>query len=143
MKNHGGRETVMDMYEQLNDYLHKVGVEVKIERKTTFERKYFPEGSRHYDVIVSNKSGDSFRTVYSQGPAIKADPSLVAVLYSLVMDLDYRGLSFECFCSNMGYDPDSKSDYRLYMDAKALSEDTFSVLGDDIVCRIRTIVQNY
>lgn len=40
----------MNMYEQLNDYLIEVGVEVKIERNTTFERKYFPEGSRHYDV---------------------------------------------------------------------------------------------
>lgn len=133
----------MDMYEQLNDYLMDAGVEVKIERNTTYERKDFPAGSRHYDVIVSNQSGDSFRTVYSQGPAIKADPSLVAVLYSLVMDLDYRGLSFECFCSDIGYNPDSKEDYKLYMDAKALSEDMFSVLGDDIVRRIQTIVQDY
>lgn len=133
----------MNMYEQLNDYLIEVGVEVKIKRNTTCERKDFPAGSRHYDVIVSNQSGDSFRTVYSQGPATKEEPSILSVVYSIVMGLDYRELSFKEFCADIGYDEDSKEDYKLFMDAKALSEDMYSVLGDDIVRRIGVIVQDY
>ncbi len=133
----------MDMHEQLNNYLHEVGVEVKIKRNTTYERKDFPAGSRHYDVIVSNQFGDSFRTVYSQGPATKEEPSILSVVYSIVIGLDCGELSFKEFCADIGYDEDSREDYKLFMDVKALNTDVYSVLGDDIVRRIGVIVQDY
>lgn len=131
------------MHEQLNDYLMKVGVEVKIERNTTLERVDFPSGSRHYDVIVSNQSGNSLRTVYSQGPAIKEEPSILDVMYCFVLDFDCVGLTFEDFCSDLGYDADSREDYKLWRDVRALTISMLDVLGEDVVSDIRGIVQNY
>ncbi len=130
------------MHEQLNNYLHEIGVEVKIE-STTYERKDFPAGSRHYNIIISNKSGDSFRTVYSQGPGSKEEPSILSVVYSIVIGLDCGKLSFREFCADIGYDEDSREDYKLFMDVKALYTDVYSVLGDDIVRRIGVILQDY
>ena len=133
----------MNAYQELINHLDDVGVRVHIERHKMVDREGFPTGSRHYEVTVSNQSGDSFSVVYSQGPAIKEAPSIFAVLSALMMDYECGGLSFEEFCSDIGYDPDSKEDYKLYMNAKALNADMYSVLGDDIVRSIGVILQDY
>lgn len=133
----------MNAYQQLNDYLVDVGVEVKIERNTTFERKDFPEGSRHYDVIVSNQSGDSFRCMYSRGSAIKDEPSIFGVFSSLILDYDCGGLSFDEFCSDLGYDEDSREDYKLWRSAKLINVEMFNILGNDVIDRIRDILSDY
>ncbi|UMO77802.1 hypothetical protein [Bacteriophage Phi NF-1] len=133
----------MNAYQQLNDYLVDVGVEVKIERNTTFERKDFPEGSRHYNVTVSNQSGDSFLRVYSQGPAIEDEPSILAVLHSLVLDYDCGELSFDDFCSDLGYNADSREDYKLWRSAKLINVEMFNILGNDVIDRIRDILSDY
>lgn len=130
----------MDAYQELINHLEYVGVRVRIERNQTVAREGFPTGSRHYDVIVSNQSGDSLKIMYSQGPAIKGEPGIFDVFSSLILDYDCGGLSFEDFCSDLGYNVDSREDYKLWQDARALNLDMYEVLGDDIVRRIQGIV---
>lgn len=134
----------MNINRQMYRYLAEVGVGVHIKRnKEIIRRKGFLEESRHYDVIVSNQSGDSFRYMYSQGSAIKYEPSVLDVLYYLILDYDSGRLSFEDFCSELGYAEDSIEDYRLYREIKAVHAGMLNVLGEDVIKRICDIVSNY
>ena len=81
--------------------------------------------------------------VYSQGPAIKEDPSIFAVLSALMLDYECGGLSFKEFCSNIGYDESSKEDYDLWAYQKKVEADMVNVLGRHVIESIRGIIQGY
>lgn len=133
----------MDAYQELINRLDDLGVIVHIERNEMVDREGFPTGSRHYGVTVSNQSGDSFSVVYSQGPAIKEEPSIFGVLSSLILDYDCGGLSFEDFCSDLGYDEDSREDYKLWEQCKVLREEVGNVLSKDVIDNLYDIIQDY
>lgn len=133
----------MDAYQELINYLDDLGVIVHIERSKMVDRGGFPTGSRHYDVIVSNQSGDSFREVYSQGPAVKKEPSVFTVLSALMSDYQCGGLAFEDFCYTLGYNVDSREDYKLWKRLKAVNEEMATVLSRDVIDTISDMLQDY
>lgn len=133
----------MDAYQELINHLDDLGVIVHIERSKMVDRGGFPTGSRHYEVTVSNQSGDSFSVVYSQGPAIKGEPSIFNVFSSLILDYDCGGLSFEDFCSDLGYDEDSREDYKLWEQCKVSREEVGNVLSKDVIDNLHDIIQDY
>lgn len=133
----------MNAYQELINHLDDVGVRVHIERHKMVDREGFPTGSRHYDVIVSNQSGDSFREVYSQGPAVKEEPSVFTVLSALMLDYQCGGLSFEDFCYTLGYDADSREDYKLWKHSKAVNEEMVTVLSRDVIDTVSDMLQDY
>lgn len=130
----------MDVHQSLINHLDDLGVRVHIKRNRMVNRRGFPTGSRHYRVVVSNQSGDSFTAVYSQGPAIKEDPSIFDVLSALMLDYECGGMTFEEFCSDLGYNEDSRKDYDLWASLKRIEADLANVLGGHIES-IRDIIQ--
>lgn len=134
----------MNINQQMDSYLAEVGVGVHIERnEEIISREGFLEGSRHYNVTVSNQSGESFGTVYSQGPGIKKDPGVCDVLYAIVADYSLCGLPFEDFCAELGYDEDSRKAYKIWGQLIALNEEIANVLSDDEIDNISAILHGY
>jgi len=134
----------MNINRQMYRYLAEVGVGVHIKRnKEIIRREGFLEGSRHYNVTVSNGSGDFCRTVYSQGPGIKKDPSVCDVLHAIIPDYSLRDYSFEDFCAELGYDEDSRKAYTIWKQLTALNEEIDSVLSEDVIDNISAMLSDY
>jgi len=61
------------------------------------------------------RMGTKRMTVYfSQGPAVDHEPAVDDVLGSLSMDVRCLPCSFEYFCSEFGYDTDSRKAEKIY-----------------------------
>lgn len=72
-----------------------------------------PPGSRHFGFTLSRK-GKRYSGTFSQGPAIKEEPTVKDLLDSIAGDAAAAVGSFSDFCAEMGYDEDSRSAERIY-----------------------------
>jgi len=81
-----------------------------------------PEGSDDLDTRYFERKRFELVTFYSKGPVHKSKkwpfkpihPSLEEVLDSLRMDWSLAHQSFDVFCFELGYDPDSGKAYAIY-----------------------------
>ena len=96
--------------------------------------------------IVKHKNGydaaqaDSFYAPQRKIPA----PSLVDVLYSLVMDsnaLDYP--TFDAWAGDMGYDTDSREAERIYKACVEIALKLRAMVGDGPLSELRELFQGY
>lgn len=74
--------------------------------------------ARHFAYRIYATQGDNFgkeiKGYYSQGSLVKGKPEIDDILNALIMDtMDIDG-SFEDWCSNLGYDTDSRSAYKTF-----------------------------
>jgi len=70
-----------------------------------------PQGSTHYKVTLTVRRDGKRRqltTFFSQGPAFCREPEAPEVLDCLLSDGSSGRQSFEDFCSDFGYDTDSR-----------------------------------
>lgn len=81
-----------------------------------------PRGSTHYHITLE-RQGETMSFYWSQGPAHTQPPTLGAVLENLCMDWQGGETTFEEFCSEMGYDTDSRRIERMYNAVQAQSAD--------------------
>jgi hypothetical protein len=88
----------------------------------------------HYQVRLTRKIGynqeKKFVTFFSMGSAHKKGPTLNDILPCLAMDAATREFSFEDFCSNYGYDSDSRKAKQIYNTTLAQTKKLESFLGD-------------
>jgi len=81
-----------------------------------------PEGSDNLGARYFERKRFELVTFYSKGPGHKSKnwpfkpipPSLEEVLDSLRMDWSLAHQSFDVFCFELGYDPDSRKAYAIY-----------------------------
>jgi hypothetical protein len=92
-----------------------------------------PAGSNHYKCTLR------FRTrrmivIFSQGPAIDHEPTLIDVLDCLASDAAgvENGVSFEDWCADYGYDTDSRKAERIYKACEREAEKLRNLLGDNL-----------
>lgn len=70
-------------------------------------------------------------------------PALLDVLYSLVSDSDADENSFEDWCSNYGYDTDSRWAEATYNACREIGTKLRRMLGADNLARLRELFQDY
>jgi hypothetical protein len=86
----------------------------------------------HYRVTLTRKGGKQLSTVFSMGSAICREPEAVEVLDALISDASsVDGQSFESWCGEMGYDPDSRSAERTFIACVRTKDNLQRFLGDD------------
>lgn len=59
-------------------------------------------------------------------------PSLADVVYSLVSDADACEQSFEEWCSNLGYNTDSRKDLDLYLQCQKRGQEIRNLMGSEL-----------
>lgn len=89
-----------------------------------------PKGSRHFRVTLRNTAtGKRATFAFSQGPAHEKEPTARIVLECLLSDASCAEYSFEEFCSNCGYDTDSRKAERTHKAIKANAARLVKLLG--------------
>lgn len=90
-----------------------------------------PAGSTHFRVKFRRKDGRRMTVFYSQGPGHESEPEPAAVLGCALLDARYAddAASFEDFCSELGYDPDSRKADRAFKACRAQALKLRAFLG--------------
>lgn len=112
----------------------------------TAEVKYGVYGKEHisawndYGSVDSNpytvtlKYGSKRLTVpFFQGRGIKRDPTPADVLYCLCTDARAGLMTFEEFCSDFGYDPDSRKAEKTWKACEKLAPRLVKFLGEELL----------
>lgn len=98
----------------------------------TKEEKKWHDTATHLHVTLTNKEGEARSWEYSMGSGHKGEPSMSGVLESLQCDASGRtGQSFEDWCSEYGYDTDSKRAEAMYNACGQTAFKLRSLLGRD------------
>lgn len=96
-----------------------------------------PTGSRHWSCVLRRNQGEPFGTLtvpFSQGPAIKEDPTASDVLNCLALDasgIESSAGTFEDWCDEYGYDPDSRKAERIFNECLEQTQRLRQFLGDE------------
>lgn len=70
-------------------------------------------------------------------------PCASDVLYSLVMDSSAENESFEYWCSNYGFDTDSRKALDTYLQCQSNGKKIRTILGNSLLSKISELLQDY
>ena len=89
-------------------------------------------GARHFSVTLTRHGNRQMHLFYSVGAGWKTDPTLANVLETLHADAGYFGMDFPEFCSELGFNEDSRKDYADFEALQAQNKRLREFLGDDL-----------
>ena len=102
-----------------------------------------PVGSTHWRCTLRRTEPRRQMTVaFSMGPAHLGEPVAMEVLYCLLVDAQALDLSFDEWCSDFGYDTDSRRALATYKACRHAGEKLHRFLGDDIA-DVAKALENY
>ena len=84
----------------------------------------------------------TYRFNYWMGSAHTKTPSKRDVLYSFVMD-DVSGMNFEDFCSEFGYDNNSKKALRIFEACKEQTKNFYRLFNEEERKILRELLEDY
>lgn len=70
---------------------------------------------------------------------VAVTPSAADILYSMLMSMDSIDESFEAWCSNFGYDTDSRRAENMYHACKGEAEKVIKLLGRELADILRSV----
>lgn len=118
------QETVADVVDALN-------ISMECEQVDTRPDGSFPEkGTSHWFVTLSHR-GHEMGIYYSMGAAHTGEPDADDVMGCLASDARAGEESFEDFCSNFGYDTDSRKAYATWEACVRARDDLRALMGED------------
>jgi hypothetical protein len=136
---------------KLSDFIRVNGLTmgaVRIPARTDAVADAWSKDARHWVCTIVRGGGDyqgglrqpcrEFAIQYSQGSAHKAAPTLAEVLDCLRSDAGCGAESFENFCSDCGYDSDSRKAYGVWEACKDSRAKLSALLGPDA---LRTLTE--
>jgi hypothetical protein len=88
-------------------------------------------GASHYSVRLQ-AWGRSMTVRFSQGSAHTEPPTAYDVVWCLLQDLPYSGMDFSEFCSELGYDEDSRKAHRTWKAVQKQNERVKRFLGEHL-----------
>ena len=88
------------------------------------------EGGRGFHCVLSYK-GHTMSCPFSMGSAHTGDPKVADVMHSLLLDSSAVDMDFEDWCSDFGYDTDSRKARDTYDKCLELGEAFLNMVGDD------------
>lgn len=92
---------------------------------------------------VLKANGKTYTFYYSQGYGYHhAEPVLASVLESLANDYDPNDMTFEEFCSNYGYDEDSRKAEKVYRALRKETQALDRLFGEEGMENLRDILFN-
>ena len=89
-----------------------------------------PAGSYHYKVTLRFRRR-TLTTYFSCGPAIDHEPTAADVLSCLCSDANAGAQDFDGFCSDFGYDTDSRKAEKAWRACQKMADRLPVFLGDD------------
>jgi hypothetical protein len=114
---------------RLERLLDELGMEIEFTMDGVEPSESMPAGS--YDYLVTLKlEGRELETEYHMGPALEQDPDAENVLSSLLLDASCGEMSFEEYCSDFGYDTDSRRHHKTWKACKKLAPKLQEFLGE-------------
>jgi hypothetical protein len=113
---------------QLEELCTELGVTIHA-KKNQRTRPEWPD-TQGWDITL-RFDGRMMKTTFWTGPAIKDDPTAADVLWSLCSDARMGEETFEEFCSNLGYDTDSRRVYATWQACKRTAPKLRRFLGED------------
>jgi hypothetical protein len=126
MTNYDERPTMTDRVRELN-------ISLRVTSALGMQRD--DDGWYHYPyrVTLSRKGHGSMRLTWRQGTAHTNDPNVVEVLDCLASDAAgfVNAQGFEDWCSEYGYDSDSRKAEKIYRAVERQTDSLRRVLGDD------------
>lgn len=81
--------------------------------KLPMDAQDWPRDAHHYRVVL-RLEGRQLTTTFHQGSAHTQEPTAADVLYCLCSDARAGELDFEDFCSEFGYDTDSRKAEKIW-----------------------------
>lgn len=114
------QQTLKDFAEKYNLQLelNKVPFRTDLDMDNPDDRNWNMVASHYLFRIFASNANDGIKFDitgnFSQGPAIKRKPKIEDILNALVCDTLNIDMSFEEWCSDYGYDTDSRKAYRIY-----------------------------
>lgn len=90
----------------------------------------FAPGSSSWRVTLRYQ-GRRLTVPFYQGPAIEREPSAADVLSCIISDARAGEQEFEEFCSEFGYDSDSRKAEKTWRACASMAPKVRSLLGDD------------
>ena len=87
------------------------------------------KGAHPYKVVLRYR-GRQLTTPFFCGSAWTREPNVADVLSSLILDASCGDQSFEDFCSDFGYDEDSRKAERTWRDCTAMTPRVKRFLGE-------------
>lgn len=115
----------------IQDFIKAHGITVTF--RQVYDRPSIDEwdaNARHYRATV-RANGSRYTTWYSQGSGIKDDPDATSLLDCLGMDAGLGENSFEDFCSELGYDEDSRKAHKQWLACHRSREALVRLLGEE------------
>ena len=94
------------------------------------EQRWYREAT-HYSVTLHRPDGRTVETPYSCGSGIKEKPDAAGVLDCLCSDASLACNTFEDFCSETGYDEDSRTSERIWNACCETADKLRLFLGED------------
>lgn len=88
------------------------------------------DSSGHSWRVTLRRSRRQLTVDFYMGPACCEDPTAADVLDCLVSDVRYGEVSFEEFCSDLGYEEDSRRAYATWEKCRELAPRVRRFLGD-------------
>lgn len=79
--------------------------------------------------VTLRRNGRQLTVDFYTGPACYDDPTAADVLNCLVSDVQYGEVSFEEFCSDLGYEEDSRKAYAVWEKCRKLAPRVRRFLG--------------
>jgi hypothetical protein len=116
---------------QLVDVVRELGITITADKRelTDVEADHWTAGARAWTVRLLY-AGRTLTTPFFQGPAHSQPPSAADVLHCLSTDARAGEWSFENFCSDFGYDEDSRKARATWEACKKTSAELHALLGD-------------
>lgn len=114
--------------------LDSLARELGITMDAKYQGRHVDDNDWEHDkwAVTLHHGKKSLTTKYHAGTGhAMARPAVAAVLASLVSDADAGSESFEDFCSNLGYDPDSRKAEKIWKACKQIAPKIKKFLGSD------------
>jgi hypothetical protein len=97
---------------------------------------FIEDGSwpHHLYEVELTYQGRNFTTTYSMGLAHTSEPEIKDVVYSLISDsntIEFSDGKFESWCADLGYNPDSIKDKKVFDDCVINYKGFQFMIGDD------------
>jgi hypothetical protein len=116
---------------KLSDLCKNVSVMVRDGANLSWEKQDdWQKKANGYRIRLRYK-GKQMSIDFWQGTGITHEPEAAGVLECLLSDATCGDESFEDFCSDMGYDEDSRRAERVYRHCKKINKSLKALLGDD------------
>ncbi len=121
----------------INDYITANGITARVRRIDSRPGTDWGPGARHFRVTLERNDITKWpgkRRIdvqFSQGSAHTVDPTAADVLDCLASDASGAEQSFEDWCSDYGYDTDSRKAEKTYKACVSIRERLMAFLGAD------------